>query len=124
MRQRRTFQSEEVRDKSHQCREEEIRQKAIRVIKAYGVTLKADRIWRDARILFRFSLPPESAGLLIYSLLLPPRNGNVTIAISTTSALVRLRPSLKQITKDLYLLLGDGLQVHLSSFDRLLKKSN
>jgi hypothetical protein len=44
----------------------------------------------------------------------------VTITISTTSALVRLRPFLEQITKDLRLLLDDNFQVNLSSFDSLL----
>ena len=124
MRQRRTFQSEEVRDKSHQCREEEIRQKAIRVIKACGVTLKADRIWRETRFLFRFSLPKKVGGLLLYSLLLPPRNGKVIIAISTTSGLVRLRPCLGRMTEDLRLLSGDRLQVQMASFARLLSGSH
>jgi hypothetical protein len=47
----------------------------------------------------------------------------VTIAISTTPALVRLKPFLAQISKDLRLLLGDHLQVNLASFDSLLKES-
>ena len=123
MRQRRTFQSAEGREKVHQRPEEEIRQKAIRVIRAYGVTLKADRMWREARTLFRFSLGQNGVGLL-YSLLLPPRNGKVTIAISTTSALVRLRPCLGRMTEDLRLLLGDQFQVEMASFDRLLSESH
>ena len=124
MRQRRTFQSEAVREKVRQRWEEEIRQKAIRVIKAYGVTPEADRIWREARTLFRFSLGQNSGGLLLYSLLLPSRNGKVIIAISRSSALVRLRPCLGRMTEDLRLLLGDQLQVEIASFDRLLWESH
>ena len=62
----------------------------------------------------------KGRGLLFHSVLLPPRNGKVIIAISNAPALVRLRPLLGQINKDLRLLLGDKLQVNLASFDSLL----
>ena len=110
------------RERAHQLWEEEIRQKAVQVIKAYKVTLSVERIWQVARSLFSPSLPKKARGLLFHSVLLPPRNGKVTIAISTTAALRRLKPFLGQITKDLCLLLGNNLQVNLASFDSLLKR--
>lgn len=122
MSQRRSFKTKEERERAHKLWEEEIRQKAIQVIKSYKVTLEGDRIWREARSLFRFSLPKKTRGLLLYSLLLPPESGKMTIAISTTPALVRLRPYLGQITKDLrsFPALGNNLRVNLASFDSLL----
>lgn len=122
-RQQRSFKTKEHRKKAHQVWEEEIRQKAIQVIKAYGVTLEADRIWREARLLFQFSLPRKVGGLFLHALLLPARDDKVTIAISTTAALVRLRPFVGQMTKDLRLLLGDSVQVNLASFDSLLNET-
>ena len=123
MTQRSSYHSDEERERAQEGWEEEIRQKAVRVIKACGVTLRADRIWREARFLFRFSLPACAAGWLGFSLLLPPRNGKVTIAVATTPALFRLRPLLQQMTKDLRLLLGENVQVDLASFDSLLEEN-
>jgi hypothetical protein len=124
MTQRRTFNTDEERERAYQGWEEEIRRKAIRVIKACDVTPKTDRIWREARFLLRFSLPRSAASCLLFSLLLPPRNGKVTIAISTTPTLVRLGPLVGQIAKDLRLLLGDNVQVDLASSDSLLEETN
>jgi hypothetical protein len=123
MTQRRSFHTDEERERAHQGWEEEIRRKAIWVIKACDVTLKMDRIWREARFLFRFSLPTSAAGWLGFSLLLPPRNGKVTIAVASTPVLIRLRPLLQQMTKDLRLLLGESVQVDLASFDSLLEEN-
>lgn len=120
MKQRGHFRTREEREKAHQLWEEWVRKKAIRVIRAYNVTLEVERTWQVARSLFSVSLPKKARGLLVHSVLLPPRNGKVTIAISTVSALVRLGPFLGQITKDLRLLLGDNLQVNLASLDSLL----
>jgi hypothetical protein len=120
MSRRRHLKTQEEREKAHQLWEEEIRQKAVRVIKSYKVTLGVERTWQLARSLFSRSLPRKTVGLLFHSVLLPPRNGKVTIAISTTPALRRLKPYLGQITKDLRLLLGNNLQVNLASFESLL----
>jgi hypothetical protein len=124
MTQRRSFNADDERERAHQGWEEEIRRKAIRVIKACDVTPKTDRIWREARFLFRFSLPRSAAGWLLFSLLLPPRKDNVTIAIPSTPALVRLRPFLGQIATDMRLLLGADVQVDLASFDSLLEETH
>lgn len=119
----RSFKTKEGRERAHQLWEEEIRQRAIRVINSYEVTLTVERTWQVARSLFTSSLPRKARGLLFHSVLLPPRNGKVTIAISTTPALRRLKPYLRQITKDLRDVLGDHLQVNLASFDSLLKET-
>ena len=124
MTQRRSFHTDEERQRAHQGWEQEIRRKAIRVIKACDVAPETDRIWREARFLFRFSLPRSTAGWLLFSLLLPPRKDTVTIAVPTTPALVRLRPFLSKIAKDLRLLLGNDVQVDLASFDSLLEEAN
>lgn len=119
----RSFKTKEGRERAHQLWEEEIRQRAIRVINSYEITLTVERTWQVARYLFTSSLPRKARGLLFHSVLLPPRNGKVTIAISTTPALRRLKPYLRQITKDLRDVLGDHLQVNLASFDSLLKET-
>ena len=119
----RSFKTKEGRERAHQLWEEEIRQRAIRVINSYEITLTVERTWQVARSLFTSSLPRKARGLLFHSVLLPPRNGKVTIAISTTPALRRLKPYLRQITKDLRDVLGDHLQVNLASFDSLLKET-
>jgi hypothetical protein len=90
----------------------------------YKATLEVERTWQVARSLFFPSLPKKAQGFLFHSVLLPPRNGKVTIAISTTPALVRLSPFLGLITKDLCLIFGRNMQVNLASFDRLLKRAN
>ena len=57
MKQRRHFKTKEERGRAHQLWEEEIRQKAVRVIKSYQVTLEVERTWQVARSLFSTSLP-------------------------------------------------------------------
>ena len=120
MSQRTRFKTQEERERGYNLWGEEIRRKAIQVIKAYQVTPAVERIWREARRLFHFSLPGRTRGLLFHSVLLPPQDNKVTIAVSTTPALRRLKPLLAQITKDLKLLLGNHLQVSLASFESLL----
>ena len=83
MKQRRHFKTQEGRQRAHQLSEEEIRQKAVRVIKSYKVTLAVERTRQVARSLFSPSLPKKARGPLFHSVLLPPRNGKVSIAIST-----------------------------------------
>lgn len=124
MTQRQHFKTKADREKAHKAWEEEIRQKAIQVIKVYRVTPSVERIWQQAHWLFGFSIPRKPVGLLFHSVLLPPQNRQVTIAIATTPALRLLKPFLAQIAKDLHLLLSNRPRVNLAAFDTLLGKNS